>query len=144
MVAFFMQYWAEIILSIVTAGAVGFSKYIWKKKKKYKAIIEQAESDRESDLLDDKLEPIKQEIEDLRTYIRNTENREQHHMSLIIASYRYRLIQLCKCYLKQRYMTQDQYDQLTEFYKLYTALGGNGQAKDYYERTIRLPIKHDN
>lgn len=62
-------------------------------------------------------------------------------MDLIIASYRYRLVQLCKIYMRQGYMTQDQYDQLTEFYKLYTALGGNGQAQDYYEKTIKLEIR---
>lgn len=62
-------------------------------------------------------------------------------MDLIIASYRYRLVQLCKIYIRQGYMTQDQYDQLTEFYKLYTALGGNGQAQDYYEKTIKLEIR---
>lgn len=62
-------------------------------------------------------------------------------MSLIISSYKYRLTQLCKQYIAQGYMTQDQYDQLTEFYKLYTALGGNGQAKQYYEKTITLEIK---
>lgn len=62
-------------------------------------------------------------------------------MDLIIASYRYRLVQLCKIYIHQGYMTQDQYDQLTEFYKLYTALGGNGQAQDYYEKTIKLEIR---
>ena len=40
-------------------------------------------------------------------------------------------------------MTQDEYDQLTEFYKLYTGLGGNGQGEDYYNKTIRLPIRED-
>ena len=38
-------------------------------------------------------------------------------------------------------MTQDQYEQLSEFFKLYEALGGNGQAKQYYERTIKLEIR---
>jgi hypothetical protein len=38
-------------------------------------------------------------------------------------------------------MTQDQYDQLTEFYKLYEGLGGNGQAKEYYEKTVKLEIR---
>ena len=50
-------------------------------------------------------------------------------------------IQLCKLYLKQGYMTQPQYDQLSEFFKLYSNLGGNGQAKEYYEKTMKLQIK---
>ena len=63
-------------------------------------------------------------------------------MGLIISYYRYRLIALCKLYLRQGYMTESQYDQLTEFYKLYHGLGGNGQAKEYYEKAIELPIKN--
>lgn len=70
-------------------------------------------------------------------------NEEKDQIALITSSYRYRLIQLCKLYLKQGYMTQEQYDQLTEFYKVYSGLGGNGQAKEYYERAIKLDI-HDN
>ena len=38
-------------------------------------------------------------------------------------------------------MTQDEYDQLTEFFKLYSSLGGNGQAREYYEKTVKLEIR---
>ena len=65
-------------------------------------------------------------------------------MSLIIASYRFRLVQLCKGFLAQGYITTGQMEQLTEFYKLYTGLGGNGQAKVYYEKAIALPPKVNN
>jgi hypothetical protein len=34
-------------------------------------------------------------------------------------------------------------EQLTEFYKLYTGLGGNGQAKIYYDKAMQLPLKID-
>ena len=34
-------------------------------------------------------------------------------------------------------------EQLTEFYKLYTGLGGNGQAKVYYDKAMLLPLKVD-
>lgn len=33
-----------------------------------------------------------------------------------------------------------QYEQLSEFYRVYEGLGGNGQAKEYYERAIKLPM----
>lgn len=36
---------------------------------------------------------------------------------------------------------QEQYDQLSEFYRIYSGLGGNGQAKEYYELALELPIK---
>jgi hypothetical protein len=38
------------------------------------------------------LEPVYEELEALRTYIRETENIEKTHMNLIIASYRFRLV----------------------------------------------------
>ena len=55
-------------------------------------------------------------------------------MDLIISSYRFRLVQLCREFIKQGYLTQSQYDQLVEFYKVYHGLGGNGQAQEYYEK----------
>jgi hypothetical protein len=96
------------------------------------------------ELVEAKLEPIYEELEELRTYIRETQNIEKAHMTLIIASYRFRLIQLCKEFIKQGYMTYAQYEQLTEFYKLYVGLGGNGQAKGFYDRASQLPIRENN
>ena len=90
--------------------------------------------------IEEKIAPIVEEVEKLRDYIRKVDISENHKMELIIDSYKFRLVQLCKLYIKQQGMTQAQYDQLSEFYKLYTGLGGNGQAKEYYERVIKLPI----
>ena len=58
----------------------------------------------------------------------------QDNLDLIISSYKYRLVELCKGLEKQGFMYQYQYDHLNEFYHLYRKLGGNGQAQDYYER----------
>lgn len=87
------------------------------------------------------IEPIREEIEELRKTILEIDTAEKNHINLIISSYRFRLMQLCKAYIKQGYMVQEQYDQLTEFYKLYSALGGNGQGQEYYEKTARLEIR---
>ena len=103
-------------------------------------MIEEKEDAETVTIIDKKLEPIYEELEDLRAYIRDTETIEKSHMALIIASYRFRLIQLCKELIKAQHMTQNEYDQLTEFYKIYIGLGGNGQAKEYYENTMQLPI----
>ena len=103
-----------------------------------------AEKDKKTEIMvEEKLEPIYEELEALRTYIRETESIEKVHMSLIIASYRFRLIQLCKEFIRQEYLTQTQYDQLIEFYRVYAGLGGNGQAKDYYDRAVALPIHRE-
>lgn len=95
-------------------------------------------------MVESKLEPIYEELEALRRYIRETESIEKTHMSLIIASYRFRLIQLCREFIRQGSLTTAQYDQLNEFYRVYTGLGGNGQAQNYYERAIALPIQDNN
>ena len=63
---------------------------------------------------------------------------EESHMKIILSSYRYRLMSLCKQYIKQGYITPEQYDQLTEFYKIYHDLGGNGQAKEFYDKVMSL------
>lgn len=132
-----------VLLTLISAGLLGFCRYIWKQMKTYKVMLEEKEKEETEALIDKKLEPIIDELEDLRAYIHDAKDIEKSHMNLIIASYRYRLIQLCKIYIKQKYMTQDQFEQLNEFYKLYTGLGGNGQAMEYYNIAIKLPIHED-
>jgi len=68
---------------------------------------------------------------------------EESHLRIILSSYRYRLMSLCKQYIKQGYITPEQYDQLTEFYKVYHDLGGNGQAKEFYDKALSLPCHGD-
>ena len=138
----FMKYGTEIFFGLVSAGALAFCKYLHKKMKEYQMIIEERQQDETEQIVDAHLEPVINDIEELRRYIMSIDTEENRKMGLIISSYRFRLIQLCKLYLRQQYMTQDQYDQLTEFYKLYTGLGGNGQAKEYYEKVIILPIRN--
>ena len=47
-------------------------------------------------------------------------------------------------FLSSRIYHSSSNEQLSEFYKLYTGLGGNGQAKMYYEKAVALPFKVDN
>ena len=141
MFQFFAENWASILLSLVTAGALAFCRWSWKQMKTYRSLLDEKEQSQLDDKIEIKLEPIVDEIEQLRNYIRGIDMEENRKLGLIIASYRYRLVQLCKLYLKQGYMTQDQFEQLSEFYKLYHGLGGNGQAEEYYDKTRALPIK---
>ena len=137
---FLATYGVEILLSLITAGALSFCRYLHKQANQYKTMIEEKEDAETAIIIDKKLEPIYEELEDLRIYIRDTETIEKSHMALIIASYRFRLIQLCKELIKAQRMTQKEYDQLTEFCRVYVGLGGNGQAKEYYDKTMELPI----
>lgn len=143
MFAFITEHIVEILFGLISAGALAFCRYLCKQLMAYKKMLQEKENNDIVELIDEKLKPIVEDIEELRTYIRKIEDKERQDLTLIIASYRFRLVQLCKIYIKQGYMTQDQYDQLTEFYKLYHSLGGNGQAKEYYEKTMELEIRSE-
>lgn len=139
--AFITKHFLEIIFGLISAGSLAFCKHLHKEKKKYEQLINEKRQEELDETIDKKIEPIIHEIEELRSYIRNVSEIEKNHISLIISSYRFRLIQLCKQYLKQGYMTQSQYDQVSEFFKLYHELGGNGQAEQYYDKTMKLEIR---
>ena len=141
MVEFLSKYGVELVMSLITAGALAFCKYMHGQMKNYKKLLEEKDHDELNDEIDKKLEPIVQEIEELRKYIREVDVNENNRINLIIASYRFRLVQLCQIYLHQCYMTSDQYEQLSEFFKVYSGLGGNGQAKAYYDKAMQLPVK---
>lgn len=141
MVEFLSKYGVELVMSLITAGALAFCKYMNSKMKNYKKLLEEKDHDELNDEMDKKLEPIVQEIEELRKYIREVDVNENNRINLIISSYKFRLIQLCQIYLHQGYMTNDQYEQLSEFFKVYSGLGGNGQAKEYYDKAMELPVK---
>lgn len=141
MVEFLSKYGIELVMSLITAGALAFCKYMHSQMKNYKKLLEEKDHDELSDEIDKKLEPIVQEIEELRKYIREVDVNENNRINLIIASYRFRLVQLCQIYLHQGYMTNEQYEQLSEFFKVYSGLGGNGQAKAYYDKAMQLPVK---
>ena len=143
MEAFIADHLIEIFFGLVSAGALAFCKYMHRQMKNYRRLLEEQEDQQLEHTIESRLEPIMLEIEELRKYIRDVGQVEKTHMDLIVSSYRFRLVQLCKEFIRQGYMTQNQYDQLTEFYKLYTSLGGNGQAKEYYETTMKLPVHEE-
>lgn len=145
--ALLAEWGLEILFALISTAVLGWAKWHGDQWKKEKAEIEKLVAEKEKQNLDNSieihLEPVYEELEELRKYIRETENIEKSHMTLIVASYRFRLIQLCKGFLRQGYLTTAQIEQLTEFYKLYTGLGGNGQAKIYYDKAMQLPLKVD-
>jgi hypothetical protein len=152
MEALLAEWGTEILFGLISAAVIGYAK--WKNSKLMQAkdtaernaavLAEQKLDAKIEGKIEVELEPIFQELEDLRQYCRDNENLEKSHMNLIVASYRFRLIQLCKGFLRQEYITEAQMEQLMEFYKLYKGLGGNGQAETYYNKAIALPLKTDN
>lgn len=142
MLEFITTHLLEIIFGLISAGALAFCKYLYGKMKTYKKLVEEKENDTLDTTIENHIEPIRQEIEELRKYVLESNTITNNHMDLILSSYRFRLTQLCKAYIQQGFMTNTEYEQLVEFYKVYTGLGGNGQAKTYYERAVQLPV-HD-
>ena len=142
MLEFITTHLLEIVFGLISAGALAFCKYLYSKMKNYKKLIEEKENSTLDSTIETHIEPIRQEIEELRKYVLESNSDTNKHMDLILSSYRFRLTQLCKAYIQQGFMTNVEYEQLVEFYKVYTGLGGNGQAKTYYERAVQLPV-HD-
>lgn len=151
MEALLSEWGTEIIFGLISTAVIGYAKFKNDKLKQAKDEAEKNAATLAEQKLEEKIDsrvevelgPILQELEDLRKYCRDNENAEKTHMALIIASYRFRLVQLCKGFLAQGFITAAQMEQLTEFYKLYKGLGGNGQAEIYYNKAIALPLKPD-
>lgn len=127
------------IISILSALVVHFGK----QAKTYKILLEKNEKENLRNTIREELESVIEEIHRLWARVEACEKQEKADIGIILTSYKFRLIQLCQTYQRQGYLTQTQFDQLTEFYRIYTGLGGNGQAKEYYDRVKTLPIKEE-
>ena len=131
----------EILLGLVSAGALALCKYFHSQVKKFKALNKEKSQEEIVALVQEEIKPIIKEIHSLEEQVTNLANKESKDVQAIVTSYKFRLIQLCTKYMKQGYITPGQYEQLSEFYKVYTALGGNGQAQAYYNKIQNLPMR---
>lgn len=141
MSAFIAQHFIEIFFGLISAGLLAFCRYIYTQMKMYQKLAEEKKDEQLEELIEEHIAPIKEDLNNLRSFVLEEKKSSERYMEIILASYRFRLIQLCQSFLKQGYMTSGQYEQLVEFFKVYSGLGGNGQAKEYYERTLKLPLK---
>lgn len=141
MSAFIAQHFIEIFFGLISAGLLAFCRYIYTQMKMYQKLAEEKKDEQLEELIEEHIAPIKEDLNNLRSFILKEKKSSERYIEIILASYRFRLIQLCQSFLKQGYMTSGQYEQLVEFFKVYSGLGGNGQAKEYYERTLKLPLK---
>lgn len=141
MSAFIAQHFIEIFFGLISAGLLAFCRYIYTQMKMYQKLAEEKKDEELEELIEEHIAPIKEDLNNLRSFVLEEKKVSERYIEIILASYRFRLIQLCQSFLKQGYMTSEQYEQLVEFFKVYAGLGGNGQAKEYYERTLKLPLK---
>lgn len=152
---FLAEWGSEIILSLVIAILTYYFKKADKEKDRklehYQKLLQQEKDEQTEYMIEEKLTPIYEELEEIRKRLLSLGDKEQNDIKkidesfkLIIASYKYRLVQLCKELLNQGFMYQYQYEHLNEFYNLYHSLGGNGQAKDYYDKVCSELEIHQN
>lgn len=141
MSTFIAQHFIEIFFGLISAGLLAFCRYIYTQMKMYQKLAEEKKDEQLEELIEEHIAPIKEDLNNLRSFVLEEKKNSERYIEIILASYRFRLIQLCQSFLKQGYMTSGQYEQLVEFFKVYAGLGGNGQAKEYYERTLKLPLK---
>lgn len=142
MSTFIAQHFIEIFFGLISAGLLAFCRYIYTQMKMYQKLAEEKKDEQLEELIEEHIAPIKEDLNNLRSFVLEEKKISERYIEIILASYRFRLIQLCQSFLKQGYMTSEQYEQLVEFFKIYAGLGGNGQAKEYYERTLKLPLKN--
>ena len=166
------KYTIEIFFGLVSAGALAFCKHLWGKNQKLEEMQKADQNRQYRQMIVDEIEPIIDELARLRdeinkvnlqantglTALETKEETEHKHMyddlnriqaendknfNLIINSYKFRLIQLCKTHLRDDYITESDFEQITEMYKLYHGLGGNGQAQEYYDKVLTLDVRPD-
>lgn len=164
------KYALEIFFGLVSAGALAFCKHLWSKNKKLEEMQKADQNRQYRQMILDEIEPIVNEITRLKSELHQVteagkvklndllheasdvkdemyRDLEKTHketldaLELITNSYKFRLIQLCKTHLKDGYITEEDFEQITEMYKLYHGLGGNGQAQEYYEKVLKLDVR---
>jgi hypothetical protein len=167
------KYALEIFFGLVSAGTLAFCKHLYSKNKKLEEMQKADQNRQYRQMILDEIEPIINEITRLKSEIikvdtdakvaltqfkteadvtkqcmyddlNEIQTKNDENFKLIINSYKFRLIQLCKTHIRDGYITESDFEQITEMYKLYHGLGGNGQAQEYYDKVLELDIKKDN
>ena len=167
------KYAVEIFFGLVSAGLLGFCKHLISKNKQLEEMQKADQNRQYRQMILDEIEPIINEITRLKSEItavdtnakvaltqfkteaditkqhmyddlNKIQEKNEENFKLIINSYKFRLIQLCKTHIRDGYISESDFEQITEMYKLYHGLGGNGQAQEYYDKVLELEIKKDN
>lgn len=167
------KYALEIFFGLVSAGLLAFCKHLYNKNKKLEEMQKADQNRQYRQMILDEIHPIIDELTRLKGDITSVETdakvnlaqfkteaeltkqhmyddlneiqgKNEENFKLIINSYKFRLIQLCKTHLRDGFISESDFEQITEMYKLYHGLGGNGQAQEYYDKVLELEIKKDN
>ena len=145
-----VSYIASIAMTLITAFLLFCFRRLYKEMGTNKQYKKEQERQKIKELIHEETQPILNELEELyhrvegiEYDIENCERQERQDIAAIRVSYRFRLISLCKTYIHKGYMTTAEYEQLSEFFRVYEGIGGNGQAKEWYDRACELSIHDD-
>ena len=139
-------------MALVIAGLTTACGFLVKQGRNYKRLLDKNDDEHTIEIVEDQLVyPVEAEIQALRDD-QAKQNKELHDLIIDLQtqldelrlalrnSWRFRLLQLCRMCIAQQYITQAQYDSISEMYKGYEALKGNGQVTGYFQRATKLPI----
>lgn len=76
----------------------------------------------------------------ISTFI-NRKKKPSNETQLLLALSHDRIVFLCKQAIEQKYITQDEYDNIVQLYNPYKAAGGNHLTTKYFTEVEKLPIK---
>ena len=167
MSAILANYGLELIFGLISAGALALCRHFWKQNQELNKLQKEEENRKYRQMILDEIEPIIEELgraeeeikhikkqgkqtvsglenaekashEEMYKDLKAIQEENERRFALILNSYKFRLIQLCKLHLKDGYITTEDYEQVSEMHELYSSLGGNGQAEEYFEKIKKL------
>lgn len=167
MSAIFANYGLELIFGLISAGALALCRYFWKQNKELGRLQKEEENRKYRQMIIDEIEPIIEELgraeeeikhmkkqgqktisgledtekashEEMYKDLKKIQEENERRFALILNSYKFRLIQLCKLHIKDGFISTEDYEQVSEMHELYKSLGGNGQAEEYFEKVKEL------
>lgn len=170
MSAILANYGIELLFGLISAGALAFCRYLWKQNKELARLQKEEDNRKYRQMIIDEIEPIIAELnvaeaeikkvkqqgaktisgledsekathEEMYKDLKKIQEENERRFALILNSYKFRLIQLCKYHLKDGYITTEDYEQVSEMHALYKSMGGNGQAEAYFEKVKGLDNK---
>ena len=137
------KYAVEIFFGLVSAGLLGFCKHLISKNKQLEEMQKADQNRQYRQMILDEIEPIINEITRLKSEItavdtnakvaltqfkteaditkqhmyddlNKIQEKNEENFKLIINSYKFRLIQLCKTHIRDGYISESDFEQITE------------------------------
>ena len=76
--------------------------------------------------------------------IQRRDKKKDPESKLLLGIAHDRILFLCRKACERGWTTEGEMDNITQIYKPYEELGGNGTGKEMYKRYINLPLKGEN